>query len=63
MNTKRKLHDGIVGTVLTAGSALGYWVDPVWMWVPGLLGVTLLQSGVTGFCPLYFILDKICKTA
>ena len=63
MNTKRKLHGGIVGAVLTAGSALGYWVDPVWMWVPGLLGVTLLQSGVTGFCPLYFILDKTCKTA
>jgi hypothetical protein len=62
MNTKRKLHDGIVGAVLTAGSALGYWVDPMWMLVPGLLGVTLLQSGVTGFCPLYFILDKTCKT-
>ena len=63
MDTKRKLHDGIVGAVLTAGSALGYWVDPMWMWVPGLLGVTLLQSGLTGFCPLYFILDKTCKSA
>lgn len=49
MNTKRKLHDGIVGAVLTVGSALGYWVDPIWMLVPGLLGVTLLQSGLAGF--------------
>ncbi len=63
MNTKRKLHDGIVGAVLTAGSALGYWVDPMWMLVPGLLGVVLLQSGLTGFCPLYFIRDKTGKTA
>ncbi len=63
MNTKRKLHDGIVGAVLTAGSALAYYVDPLWILVPGVLGVTLLQSGLTGFCPLYFILDKTCKTA
>ncbi len=61
MNTKRKLHDGIVGAVLTAGSALAYWVDPLWILVPGVLGVTLLQSGLTGFCPLYFILDKTCR--
>lgn len=59
--TKRKLHDGIVGAVLAGGSAAGYWVDPLWMWVPGLLGLTLLQSGLTGFCPLYFILDRTCK--
>jgi len=63
MNTKRKLHDGIVGAVLTAGSALAYYVDPLWILVPGVLGVVLLQSGLTGFCPLYFILDKTCKTA
>lgn len=63
MNTKRKLHDGIVGAVLTVGSALAYYVDPLWILVPGLLGITLLQSGLTGFCPLYYILDKTCKPA
>lgn len=62
MNTKRRVHDGIVGAVVAAGAALGYWVDPVWLWVPGLLGLTLLQSGLTGFCPLYFLLDRTCKT-
>ena len=63
MNTKRRLHDGIVGAVLVAGSALGFWLDPLWLLVPGLLGATLLQSGVTGFCPLYFMLDRTCKEA
>lgn len=69
MNTKRKLHDGIVGAVITAGVYLGYSVDPMWLWVPGILGATLLQSGITGFCPLYFILDRCpmetdsCQTA
>ena len=62
MNTKRRIHDGIVGAVIALGVGLGYWVDPVWLWVPGLLGLTLLQSGLTGFCPLYFLLDKTCKT-
>ncbi|MGP0567106.1 MULTISPECIES: YgaP family membrane protein [unclassified Nitrospina] len=36
-------------------------MDPLWILVPGVLGVTLLQSGLTGFCPLYFILDKTCR--
>ena len=61
MNTKRKLHDGIVGAVLTAASILAYYLDPLWILVPGILGATLMQSGMTGFCPLYYILDKTCE--
>ena len=60
MNQKRRLHDAIVGVVVTAGVALGYYVDPLWLLVPGAIGVTLLQSGMTGFCPVYFILDRTC---
>ncbi len=60
MNSKRRIHDAIVGVVVTAGVALGYYVDPLWLLVPGAIGVTLTQSGVTGFCPVYFILDKTC---
>jgi len=62
MNAKRRMHDGIVGAVTAAGVGLGYWLDPVWLLVPGLLGITLLQSGLTGFCPLYFLLDRTCET-
>ena len=62
MNQKRRLHDGIVGAVVTAGVALGYYGDPLWLLVPGVLGVTLIQSGLTGFCPLYFVLDRTCST-
>ncbi len=62
MNTKRRLHDGIAGAVMTAGVGLGYWVDPLWLLVPGVLGVTLLQSAFTGFCPVYFLLEKTCTT-
>lgn len=62
MNTKRRIHDGIVGAVLTIGVGLGYWLDPLWLLIPGLLGVTLIQSAFTGFCPVYFLLDRTCTT-
>ncbi len=62
MNMKRRIHDGIAGALISLGVALGYYIDPLWLWLPGLLGVTLLQSGFTGFCPVYFILDKTCGT-
>ena len=63
MNTKRRIHDSIAGAVIAAGTGLGYWVDPLWLLVPGVLGLTLLQSGFTGFCPVYFILDKTFREA
>lgn len=56
---KRKIHDGIVGVVIIAGVALGHYLNPAWLWVPFILGVVLLQSAVTGFCPVYYVLDKI----
>lgn len=59
MNKKRRLHDGIAGAVITAGVLLGYYVSPVWLLVPGVLGITLLQSAFTGFCPVYYTLDKL----
>lgn len=62
MNKKRRLHDGIVGALVTAGVALGVWVSPLWLWVPGVIGVLLIQSAFTGFCPVYWTLDMLDKT-
>jgi hypothetical protein len=59
MNHKRRLHDAIVGIVVTLGVALGYYVSATWLLVPAVIGVTLLQSGLTGFCPVYFALDRL----
>jgi hypothetical protein len=56
---KRKIHDGILGAVIAGGVALGYWVSPAWLLLPGVLGLALLQSGFTGFCPLYYTLDRL----
>ena len=59
MNRQRRVHDAIVGVLVTAGAALGYWVAPVWLVIPGAVGLLLIQSGFTGFCPVYFTLQKL----
>ncbi|MCH9699250.1 MAG: DUF2892 domain-containing protein [Gammaproteobacteria bacterium] len=59
--SQRSLHDGIVGAVITVGILLGYYVSPAWLLLPGIIGVTLIQSAFTGFCPVYYTLEKLEK--
>lgn len=59
MKNKRCVHDGIVGAVVTLGVLLGYFSGPSWFLLPALIGVVLIQSAFTGFCPVYYALDKI----
>jgi len=61
MKKKRRIHDGIAGAVVTVGVILGYFSSPLWFLLPGLLGVVLIQSAFTGFCPVYYVLDKTCN--
>jgi hypothetical protein len=56
---KRRIHDAIVGAVIAVGVALGYWVSPTWLLLPGIIGLLMVQSGITGFCPVYFTLDRL----
>ena len=57
--SKRRIHDGIVGALVVLGVLLGYIDHKVWFLLPGLLGAILLQSAFTGFCPVYWTLDRI----
>jgi hypothetical protein len=59
MNQKRRIHDAVVGIVVTAGVALGHYVSAHWLILPAVIGVTLMQSGLTGFCPVYFLLGRL----
>lgn len=59
MYNKRRMHDAIVGLLVTVGVALGHYVSAHWFLLPAVIGVTLIQSGVTGFCPVYFVLDRL----
>jgi hypothetical protein len=30
----------------------GFFFNPFWLWIPVLLGLNLIQSAFTGFCPI-----------
>ena len=48
----------IAGIFVLASLALGYWVHPGFFLMTAFVGVNLLQSSFTGFCPLENILEK-----
>jgi len=55
------------GTFVLASLALGWWVSPWWFLFTAFVGFNLIQSSLTGFCPLERILGRFhlfgCKPA
>ena len=49
----------LAGTLVLAGLALGTWVNSYWYWLSAFVGVNLIQSAFTGFCPAEIILTKL----
>jgi len=49
---------GFAGTVVLVSLALAQFVSPWWLLLTLFVGINLLQSSFTGFCPLAFILGK-----
>jgi hypothetical protein len=46
------------GTMVLVSLVLGYYVSPYWLLLAAFVGLNLLQSAFTGFCPLAIILKK-----
>jgi len=46
------------GSFVLISLALGYFVSPYWFLFTAFVGVNLLQSAFTHFCPLEIILKK-----
>ena len=59
--SKRKIHDGIVGAVIVLSILAAHFFNYAWILLPLVLGAVLVSSAFTGFCPLYFLLDRVCK--
>lgn len=53
------LHAVLCGVSFT----LGFFVNPLWFWIPLVLGLNLIQSAFTDFCPLSRILGGKSKSA
>lgn len=49
----------IAGTFILLSLALGWWVSPYWFLFTAFVGVNLIQSTLTGFCPLERILGRL----
>jgi Protein of unknown function (DUF2892) len=48
----------IAGAIVMATVALGYYVSPYWFLFTGFVGLNLLQSAFTDWCPMMTILRK-----
>lgn len=49
----------LAGTMVLTSLALGHWVDERWLFLGVFVGVNLIQSALTGFCPAEIILKKL----
>lgn len=59
--TKIKLHDGIVGAIYLLSIVLAISVSMEWLYLAGAVAVLQILSALTGFCPVYFMLDKMME--
>jgi hypothetical protein len=48
----------VAGSLVLLGLVLGLTVSPWFLTISGFVGVNMLQSAFTGFCPLAMILRK-----
>lgn len=46
------------GVFILTSLALGWFVDPLWFLFTAFVGVNLLQSSLTNFCPLEMVLGR-----
>jgi DUF2892 family protein len=49
----------IAGTFILLSLALGYYVSPYWYLFTAFVGLNLLQSGFSNWCPMMTILRKL----
>ena len=47
------------GVMVLASVALVYFVSPWWLLLTAFVGLNLLQSSVTGFCPAAMVFRKL----
>jgi len=51
----------MAGFMVLLSVTLGHYHHPYWLFLTAFVGINLLQSAFTGFCPLALILKKLGK--
>jgi hypothetical protein len=49
----------IAGVMVLVSLALARWVSPNWLWLTAFVGLNLLQSAFTNWCPAMTIFRKM----
>ena len=49
----------LAGSMIVLSLVLYYFVSPYWLLLTGFVGLNLLQSSVTKFCPAEIIIKKL----
>jgi hypothetical protein len=67
MTVERYLR-GIAGFFVLVSILLAHYHSPYWLFFTGFVGLNLLQSAFTNWCPMMSILEKLgvegkCRTA
>ena len=58
MNVDRAVF-AFAGVMILLSLALAHFVSPVWLWFTAFVGLNLLQSSITGFCPAAIVFRKL----
>ncbi len=51
----------LAGCMILLSLALAHWVSPWWLLLTAFVGLNLIQSAFTGFCPPEILLRKLEK--
>jgi hypothetical protein len=55
---KERIVRAFAGILVIVSLILGYTINIHWLWLGAFVGLNLLQSAFTGFCPLEILLKK-----
>lgn len=55
---RERIVRAVAGTMVLVSITLAFYVNIQWLWLTAFVGVNLLQSSITKFCPLEIILNK-----
>lgn len=49
----------LAGSMALLSAILAYFVSPTWLLLTAFVGLNLIQSAITGFCPPTLVLRKL----
>ncbi|HTK20569.1 MAG TPA: DUF2892 domain-containing protein [Mucilaginibacter sp.] len=56
---RERIIRAVAGSLVLLSLTLGWFVSPYWLLLTVFVGLNLLQSSITRFCPLEKILERI----